>query len=99
MYLIREVVRCRPGKVRPLLEKFKALAGPMQKLGQKPFRLLTDVSGEQFWTLIAETEVERLDDFLALERTLMADEAARNIMTGHHELIEQGRREIFRIES
>jgi hypothetical protein len=99
MYLIREVIHCRPGGVRRMLEKFKALAGPMQQLGQKPFRLLTDVTGERFWTLIAETEVERLDDFLALEGRLMADEAARTIMDGHHDLIEHGRREIYRIES
>jgi hypothetical protein len=29
----------------------------------------------------------------------MADEAARTIMDGHHDLIEHGRREIYRIES
>lgn len=98
MYIIREVVRCKPGNVRKMLEKFKGLAGPMQALGQKPFRLLTDVSGEPFWTLVAETEVERLDDFFAIEKKLMADETARQSMAGYHDLVEHGRREIFRLE-
>jgi hypothetical protein len=38
MYVIREVLHCKPGEVRPL-------------------RLLTDVTGEPFWTVIAEAKV------------------------------------------
>ena len=32
MYLIREVMYCKPGKVRPMVEKFLA----MSKLGERP---------------------------------------------------------------
>jgi hypothetical protein len=70
----------------------------MQELGHTPFRLLTDFSGEPFWTLVAETEVENVEDFMALEATLMADPAVGQIMSGYHDLVEQGRREIYRVE-
>src|SRR5688572_1681801 len=33
MYLIREVFHCRPGKVRPLIEKFQAMNRLMEKKG------------------------------------------------------------------
>jgi hypothetical protein len=67
-------------------------------MGQKPIRLLTDVSGERFWTMIAEVEVERVDDFFAMEQTLMANEALRTSMDGYHDLVDHGRREILRLE-
>lgn len=35
MYLIREVFHCRPGKVRPLIEKFKAM-GRLMENGEAP---------------------------------------------------------------
>jgi hypothetical protein len=99
MYLIREVVHCQPGKVRPMLDKFKTISTMMTRLGRQPMRLLTDVAGEPFWTIVAETTVERIDDFFAMEQTLMADESLRKAMADYHELVESGRREIFRVES
>ena len=60
MYVIREVVHCKPGKVGQMVEKFKAIAAVMRDIGYQPFRLLTDVSGEPFWTLVAETSVEKI---------------------------------------
>ena len=38
-------------------------------MGQEPLRLLTDVTGEPFWTIVAEARVEKIDDFFALEQT------------------------------
>ena len=82
-----------------MLEKFRAISTVLQAMNQQPLRLLTDVSGEPFWTLIAEATVEAVDDFFALEQTLMADETLRRTMADYHDLIENGRREIFRLES
>lgn len=98
MYLVREVVNCRPGKVRPMVEKFRMLSGAIEELGEKPFRLLTDLSGESFWTVVLEAEVERVEDFIAYEQKLMENPAVRESMAGHHDLILGGRREIYRIE-
>ena len=99
MYIIREVLSCKPGKVRPLMDRFKTLSAALEKTGRPPLRLLTDVSGEQFWTLIAEVSVGTVDEFFTVEESLMSDESVRNAMSGYHELVEKGRREIYRVES
>ena len=70
-----------------------------KKMGQEPLRLLTDVTGEPFWTIVAEARVEKIDDFFAMEQTLMANETLGKTMADYHDLVESGRREIYRIES
>jgi hypothetical protein len=99
MYVIREVLHCKPGKVRHMADKFRSLSAAMKDMGHEPLRLLTDVTGEPFWTVVAEATVERIEDFFALEQTLMANETLRQTMADYHELVESGRREIYRIES
>jgi hypothetical protein len=96
MYVIREVLHCRPGKVGQMVEKFKVISGLMRELGHEPFRLLTDVSAP-FWTLIAETSFESIDDFFAMERQVMANERIRGAMADYHDLVDNGKREIYRI--
>jgi hypothetical protein len=98
MYLIREVFHCRPGKVRPLIEKFKAMSSLMEKMGTGKMRLMTDVSGERYWTLVAEMDVESLDRFMKMEPN--ADEAKEfeAVMKDYHDLVDDGHREIYKIE-
>lgn len=98
MYVIREIVSCKPGKVRQMLEKFRAISSALAEMGHQPLRLMTDVSGGPFWTVIAEASVETVDDFFAIERQLMASEGVRQAMNGYHELVDGGRREIYRLE-
>jgi hypothetical protein len=99
MYLIREVLHCRSGKVHAMAEKFKRISAVMKEMGHEPLRLLTDVTGEPFWTIVAEAKVEKIDDFFGMEQALMANETLRTTMADYHELVERGRREVFRIES
>lgn len=99
MYLVREIVSCKPGKVRAMIEKFKAISKALEELDQGPLRLLTDVSGEPFWTVVAEARVERIDDFFTYEAKLMEDQALRETMADYHDLVQVGRREIYRIET
>jgi hypothetical protein len=99
MFIIREVMQCKPGKVRPLMEKFKALSAAVQDLGRPPLRLLTDAAGERFWTLVIEVPVETIDDFFELEQELMKNEAMGKAMAGYHDLVAHGRREVYRVES
>ena len=99
MYVIREVLHCKPGKVRQMTEKFRAISHALQEMGHEPMRLLTDVTGEPFWTIVAEAQVEKIDDFFAVEQTLTANESVRKVMADYHELLESGRRDIFRVES
>ena len=99
MYVIREVMNCKPGKVRPMVEKFRAISTVLTEMGHEPMRILTDVTGEPFWTLVAEAKVEKVDDFFALEQALTANDALRKTMADYHDLVVSGRREIYRIES
>lgn len=99
MYVIREVLNCKPGRVRPMVEKFRALSKAVEEMGHEPLRLLTDVASEPFWTVVVEARVERVDDFFALEQELMSNGSLREAMSDYHDLIATGRREIYRIES
>ena len=99
MYVIREVLNCRPGKVRHMVEKFRKISGVLKEMGQPPLRVLTDVAGEPFWTIVAEATVEKIDDFFGVEQKLTANETVGKAMADYHDLVESGRREIFRVES
>jgi hypothetical protein len=98
MYVIREVLNCKPGKVRPMIEKFRGLSAVLVDMGHEPLRVLTDVTGERFWTIVVEARVEKIDDFFAIEQSLMANDALRKTMADYHSLVDRGRREIYRIE-
>ena len=99
MYMIREILNCKPGKVRQMVEKFRSISTVLKELGQEPLRVLTDVTGEPYWTVVSEIRVEKIDDFFAMEQKLMTNETLRKTMADYHELVDRGRREIYRIES
>jgi hypothetical protein len=99
MYVIREVLHCKPGKIRQMIEKFRSISAALSEMGEEPLRLLTDVTGEPFWTIVAEAKVEKLDDFFAIEQRLMANESLRKTMADYHDLVGSGRRDIYRIDS
>jgi hypothetical protein len=103
MLLIREVMYCKPGKVRPLVEKFLAMNKLGVKVGMPKMRVMTDFCAERYWTLVAEMEVESMDQF---ERLMQGGgqssedmKELEKLMQGYHELVEYGRREIYKIES
>jgi len=98
MYVIREILNCKPGKVRQMVEKFGAISAALKETGHAPLRVLTDVTGEPFWTIVAEATVPRIDDFFAMEQQMMANENLRKTIADYHDLVSSGRREVFRIE-
>ena len=98
MYIIREVMHCKPGKVREMVKKFKSLNELAPKMGLPQSRIFTDVVGEPFWTVIGITEVESLDQYFATMEKAFANEEARKIMMGYHDLVVSGRREIYKDE-
>ena len=99
MYMIREILNCKPGKVRQMVEKFRSISAVLKEMGQEPLRVLTDVTGEPYWTVVSEIRVEKIDDFFTMEQKLMTNETLRKTMADYHELVDRGRREIYRIES
>jgi hypothetical protein len=101
MYLVRDIMYCKPGKVRPLLAKFKDLARLTEKMGMGRMRLMTDVSAEQFWTLASEFEVpslKMLEDMDSMQGSPEDMKEFERIMSGYHDLVDRGRREIYKIE-
>jgi hypothetical protein len=99
MYIVREVLNCKPGQVRPMVENFQAISRVAQELGHEPLRIMTDVSGEPFWTVVVEIAVETVEHFFALEKSVGAHESIRHRLGSYHDLIQGGRREIYRIEA
>jgi hypothetical protein len=99
MLLIRDIMYCKPGKVRPMVEKFVAMAKLGQTKGMPKMRVMTDVSAERYWTVVSEMEVESMEAFMA---TMQNPEAAKDfdaIMKGYHDLVDYGRREVYNIEA
>ncbi len=102
MYLIRDVMYCKPGKVRPMVEKFVAMSKLNKKVGMPAMRVMTDFCAEQYWTVVAEMEVADLGEFQKMMDS-MASSAAETkqfeeIMKGYHDLVDHGKREIYKIE-
>ena len=105
MYLIRELMYCKPGKVRALVEKFHAMNALSDKVGMPKMRIMTDFAAERYWTVVAEMEVESLERFEqmmsgASSSGTDADAMKQmdEIMKGYHDLVDSGRREIYMIE-
>ncbi|HJU90183.1 MAG TPA: hypothetical protein VJ672_12360 [Gemmatimonadaceae bacterium] len=98
MLLIRDVFHCKPGKVRPLVEKFVAMKKLGETKGLSNMRVLTDLSGERFWTLVSEFEVPSLEAFMAMGQDPEEMKEFEAIMKGYHDLVESGRREIYTVE-
>lgn len=102
MFLIRDIMYCKPGKVRPMVEKFVAMSKLSEKLGMPSMRIMTDFCAEQYWTLVSEMEVSDLQEF---EKMMASPQGSaedlkqfEDIMKGYHDLVDRGKREIYRIE-
>ena len=98
MFLVRDIMFCKPGKTRPMVEKFLALAKLGEKIGVGKMRVFTDVSAERYWTVVAETEVASMEQHAEMARKSMQMPEFQEAMKGYHELVVEGRREIYMIE-
>jgi hypothetical protein len=102
MYVVREVMYCKPGKVRPMVEKFIAMSTLGERMGMPRMRVMTDFSAERYWTVVAEMEVT---DLQAFEQMMSSPQGSaedlkqfEEIMKGYHDLVDYGRREIYKVE-
>ena len=98
MFLIRDIMYCRPGKARAMVDKFVALSKMGQQMGFGPMRVMTDVSAERYWTVVSEMEVESLEEYTETSRKTMEIKEVQDVMKGYHDLVDHGRREIYMIE-
>jgi hypothetical protein len=102
MYLVRDLMYCKPGKVRSLVDKFVAMSKLAEKVGMPRMRIMTDFCAEQYWTVVSEMEVPSLQAF---EESMSKPQGSpedmkklEEIMNGYHDLVDRGRREIYKIE-
>lgn len=98
MLLIRDIFYCKPGKVRPMVEKFLAMAKLSEAKGMGKMRISTDVSAERYWTVVSEMEAASLEAFMAMGQGSEDLKEFDQIMKGYHDLVDHGRREIYKIE-
>jgi len=98
MFLVRDIMYCKPGKARPMVEKFLAIAKLGEKIGMGKMRVFTDVSAERYWTVVAETEVASMEQHAEMARKSMQMPEFQDAMKGYHDLVVEGRREIYTIE-
>lgn len=96
MYLIREVFRCKPGKAKELVKKFKQTA-PFMENDMKNLRIMTDIAAP-YWTVAMHYEIEDLGKFGREIRSETSQPEIESIMKGYMDLVEGGYREIFLIE-
>ncbi|MGQ0650105.1 MAG: hypothetical protein ACT4P7_21350, partial [Gemmatimonadaceae bacterium] len=69
-----------------------------EKAGWGKMRVMTDVAGENYWTLVSEMEAESMDAFMSMDMTSPEAKEMEKLMQGYHELVDHGRREIYKIE-
>jgi hypothetical protein len=98
MYMSRDIMHCKPGKAKELVAKFKEASDAMKKLGYPETRIYTDVSAENYWTVVMELELGNLDDFAKMARSTMTDPAISKALSGYHDLVINGRRELYQRE-
>lgn len=102
MLLVREIMYCKPGKVRAMVDKFLAMSKLSEKGGMPKMKVMTDLAADRYWMVVAEMEVKSLKEF----EDMMAGpppnpEDAKQfeeIMKGYHDLVDHGRREIYKLE-
>jgi len=98
MFLVRDIMYCKPGQARPMVQKFLALAKLTKQLGFGNMRVMTDVSAERYWTVVSEMEVESLEKHTEMTRKSAEMKEFQETMKGYHDLVDHGRREIYQIE-
>jgi hypothetical protein len=99
VYLIRDIMYCKPGQVRPMVQKSLTLQKLGKTMGLGSMRVMTDASAERFWTVVMEVEAESIDRFEEMTRKAMENKELQEVMKGYHDLVDYGRREIYRIET
>lgn len=71
--------------------------------GMPKMKVMTDVSAERYWTIVSEVEVPSLEAFEKMGTGAgMSEQDMKefeNITKGYHDLVDHGRREIYRLEA
>jgi hypothetical protein len=102
MLLIREIMYCKPGKVRAMVDKSLAMAKLSEETGMGKMKVMTDFCAERYWTIVSEFEVPSMQAFEEMMRgegqSPEITKKYEKLMEGYHDLVDYGRREIYKIE-
>jgi hypothetical protein len=98
MFLVRDIMYCKPGQARAMVKKFLALSAISKQMGMGEMRVMTDVCAERYWTVVSEMEVESLERYTEMSRQSMQMKEFQDAMAGYHDHVVKGRREIYQIE-
>jgi len=98
MFLVRDIMFCKPGQARPMVKKFQALSKLMEPSGFGPMKVMTDISSERYWMVVSEIEVDSLERYAQVQQQSMTQKEFQDAMAGYHDLVVEGRREIYTIE-
>ena len=98
MSLVRDIMFCKPGQARAMVKKFQALSTLLQPLGVGPLRVMTDISSERYWMVVSEAEVDSLERYAEVNQQAMSKKEFQDAMAGYHDIVVEGRREIYTIE-
>jgi hypothetical protein len=97
MFLVRDVFRCKPGKAKELAGLFKRVLPLMERDDHfRNNRVMVDAVAD-YWTVVVESEVESLAGFEQHLTQFGSRPDVREIMAGYMDLVEGGRREIYRL--
>lgn len=97
MYVVRGIFQCKPGKAGELAGRFKKTIPSME--AEDRFlncRVMVDAVAD-YWTVVLEAEFNSLSDFEHHMAEYSARADVREAMAGYMDLVEGGRREIFRL--
>jgi heme-degrading monooxygenase HmoA len=98
MYLVMNIFHAKPGKAKALVETFKKAMPMVESAGlAKNTRILTDTAST-FWTVVIESEVEDLNAYMDMAKTLSQKPEFAEIAKNYAEYATGGHREIFKIE-
>lgn len=97
MFVVKDIFRCKPGKAKELVAKFRKTISSMEQLdGFSNVRILVDAVAD-YWTVVVEADVASLEQFERHMREFGTRADVREAMDGYLDLVEGGRREIYRI--
>jgi hypothetical protein len=102
MLLIREIMYCKPGKVRLMVETVHRHVASQRESGTRQDARDGGLR-RRYWTIVTEFEVPDISAFESMMKGEgMKPELAKEfekVMDGYHDLVVKGRREIFKIEN
>lgn len=97
MFVIRDIFRCKPGKAKELVDLFKRTIPVMERDDRfTNVRVMVDAVAD-YWTVVLEADCASLDDFERHLREFGARPEVREATAGYMDLVEGGRREIWRL--